>query len=199
MEQTEKFLLHIGKNYESIKTKLKMLCARNKQKFSEDSYHDVVIKCVNAIKKKGKLNDDSAYGIESYLIRSYFNHETDLKRVANYAKRDNNYTDENLGELHEEWSQHNQSPATEKIKQDLYKDFATLYILFKAEQQFDSEHFYLFRLKELCPGMTYKKLREKTKIAGVRQKVITVRTWLQKNLTKDEVNKAFYSIYSDLL
>ena len=199
MEQTEKFLLHVGKNYENIKTKLKMLCARNKQKFSEDSYHDAVIKCVTAIKKKGKLNDDSAYGIESYLIRTYFNHEIDLKRVSDYKKRDQNYTDENLGELHEEWSQHNQTPAMEKIKQDLYKDFAALYILFKAEQNFDSEHFYLFRLKELCPGMTYKKLREKTKIAGVRQKVITVRTWLQQNLTKDEVNKAFYTIYSDLL
>ena len=195
----QKFLNHLGKNYETIKTKLKMLCSRNGQRFSEDSYHDVIIKCTTAIRKKGKLADSSAYGMESYLIRSYMNHEIDLKRVADYAKRDRNYDDDNIGELHEEWSQQNQTTAMEKIKSDLWKDFATLYIMLKVEQSFDSEHFYLFRLKELVPGMTYKKLRERTHMQGVRQKVITVRNWLLNNLTKEEVRTAFYQAYGNIL
>ena len=194
----QKFLNHLGKNYETIKTKLKMLCSRNGQKFSEDSYHDVIIKCTTAIRKKGKLEDSSPYGMESYLIRSYLNHEIDLKRVADYAKRDRNYDSDNINELHEQWYNENHTPAMEKIKQDLYKDFATLYIMMKVEQNFSHEYFYLFRIKELCPGMTYKKLRETTHMQGVRQKVITVRNWLQTNLTKDEVNKAFFQLYGDL-
>lgn len=194
----QKFLNHLGKNYESIKTKLKMLCSRNGQKFSEDSYHDVIIKCTTAIRKKGKLADSSPYGMESYLIRSYMNHEIDLKRVADYAKRDRNYDSDNINELHEQWYNENHTPAMEKIKHDLYKDFATLYIMMKVEQNFSHEYFYLFRVKELVPGMTYKKLRETTHMQGVRQKVITVRNWLQTNLTKDEVNKAFFQLYGDL-
>lgn len=199
MSDEEKFLDHIGKNYESVKTKLKMLCARNKQKFSEDSYHDVVIKCHQAIKKKGKLNDTSPYGIESYLIRSYFNHEVDLKRVANVAKRDLNYNSDNINQLHEHWYNSNHTNEKEKIKTDLWKDFSTLYIMMVVERHFDQEHFYLFRLKELVPNMTYKKLRETTHLTGVRQKVIQVRNWLQENLTRDEVNKAFQQLYGDLL
>ena len=47
--------------------------------------------------------------------------------------------------------------------------------------------------------MTYKKLSEKTKIKGVRQKVVDVKHWLKENLTKEEINNAFYTMYGDLL
>jgi hypothetical protein len=47
--------------------------------------------------------------------------------------------------------------------------------------------------------MTYKKLAEKTKMKGVRQKVVEVKNWLKENLTKDEINNAFYLMYGDLL
>lgn len=199
MEDSNTFIEHIGQNYESIKTKLQMLCAKNKQTFSEDTFHDVIIKCHQAIIKKGKLNDTSPYGIESYLIRSYFNLEVDNKRVAEYAKRDRNYNSDNIHSLHEKWYNDNNTSAREKIASDLYKDFATLYIMLVAEQNFPTEYFYAFRLKELVPNMTYKKLRQTTNITAVRQKVITVRNWLQKNLTKEEVNNAFQQLYGGLI
>lgn len=199
MEDSNIFIEHIGKHYDEIKDKLKMLCARNKQTFSEDTYHDVIIKCQQAIIKKGKLNDTSPYGIESYLIRSYFNLEVDNKRVAEYAKRDRNYNSDNIHSLHEKWYNDNNTSAREKITSDLYKDFATLYIMLVAEQNFPTEYFYAFRLKELVPNMTYKKLRQTTNITAVRQKVITVRNWLQKNLTKEEVNNAFQQLYGGLI
>jgi uncharacterized protein (DUF433 family) len=47
--------------------------------------------------------------------------------------------------------------------------------------------------------MTYKTLAEKTRIKGVRQKVVTVKRWLQQNLSKDEIRKEFYEIYGDLI
>lgn len=47
--------------------------------------------------------------------------------------------------------------------------------------------------------MTYKKLAEKTKMRGVRQKVVEVKRWLKDNVTKDEIRKEFYDIYGDIL
>lgn len=194
----EKFITYIGGHYNDIKDKLQMLCRKNGQPFSEDSYHDVILKCHKAIKKKGKLNDSSPYGIESYLIVSYMNYEKDLKRVANVAKRDLNYNSDNINELHEKWYNSNHSDAREKIKTDMYKDFSCLYLLSKVEDNFDQEHFYLFRVKELVPGMTYKKLSESTNLKGVRQKVVEVKKWLQQNVTKEDINNAFMKMYGDL-
>lgn len=82
---------------------------------------------------------------------------------------------------------------------DLFRDYAVLYVMMIAEQNFDSEHFYLFKLKELCKDMTYKKLSEKTKIKGVRQKVVEVKRFIQANVTKDEIRKSFYETFGDIL
>ena len=132
------------------------------------------------------------------MIRAYMNHEVDIKRVANVAKRDLNYNSDNITELHEKWYNDNHSDAKEKIKQDMYKDFSCLYLLSKVEDNFDQEHFYLFRVKELVPGMTYKKLSESTNLKGVRQKVVEVKKWLQENVTKEDITNAFYKMYGDL-
>ena len=194
----EKFISYVGAHYDSIKGKLKMLCRKNGQPFSEDSYHDVILKCHKAIKKKGKLKDSSPTGMEGYLIRAYFNYEIDLKKVANVAKRDLNYNSDNINDAYETWYNSNHSDAKEKIKSDMYKDFSCLYLLSKVEDNFDQEHFYLFRVKELVPGMTYKKLSESTNLKGVRQKVVEVKKWLQENVTKEDITNAFYKMYGDL-
>ena len=199
MTDQEVFLKHINDHYTTVVSKLKILCSQRRQKFSEDTFHNAIIKCHSAIGKKGGLNDKSPYGIESYLLKAYFNLVIDEKRVCVSSKRDWNYDDENIGELQEEWSIKNQVDAREKIISDMFKDFAVLYIMMVVESNFDSEHFYLFKLKELCKDMTYKKLAEKTRIKGVRQKVVTVKRWLQQNLSKDEIRKEFYEIYGDLL
>ena len=73
MTDAELFLDYIGKHYNNIQQKLKMLCGKNKQPYSQDYFHESIIRCTNAIQKKGKLNDTSNYGIQAYLIRSYFN------------------------------------------------------------------------------------------------------------------------------
>ena len=92
----------------------------------------------------------------------------------------------------------NELSQHEKLKSDLYKDFATLYLLHSAEQQFDQESFYLFKLKTF-EKITYKELQMKTGIKGVRQKVIAVKNWLRENISKEEVNKAFQEIYGDII
>ena len=68
----------------------------------------------------------------------------------------------------------------------------------KVEDNFDQEHFYLFRIKTLG-NLTYKQLQQKTNIKGARQKVIDVKNFLKNNVTKEEINDAFQQMYSDLL
>ena len=193
------FLKHINDNYIDIETKIKMLCGRNKQRFDEDLFHEAILRCYKCIEKKGGMNDSSPSGIEGYLIRSYFNLVKEIKRSAMNAKRDQNYNSDNIGGLYEDYYNSHNVDSREKVTQDLFRDFATLYLLMLIETNFDSEHFYLFKLKELIPNMTYKLLSEKTKIRGVRQKVVECKKWLKENVTKEMIRKEFFEIYGDIL
>ena len=118
------------------------------------------------------------------------------KQYARVQKRDNNIVD-----LSGAYSSYLDTLLTqrEKLQSDLYKDFATLYLLSKAEEHFDYEHFYLFRLKTFDKNMTYQKLQDKTGLKGVRQKVVDVKNWLKHNVTQSEVRKEFEAIYGDFL
>lgn len=193
------FLNYVNDNYIGIQTKIKMLCGKNKQRFDEDVYHEAILRCYNAIEKKGCMNDSSPTGIEGYLIRSYFNLCKEIKRSAMNAKRDLNYTSDNISSLYEDYYNSHNLDAREKIVNDMFKDFSILYIMMVAEQNFDNEHYYLFRLKELIPNMTYKQLQEKTKMKAVRQKVVEVKRFIQSNVTKEEIRKEFFNIYGDII
>lgn len=193
------FINYINDNYSGVTNTLRILCGQRQQAFDEDTFHESILRCHKAINKKGYLLDKSAYGITSYIIRSYFNLVKEEKRSARNAKRDMNYDSDNITNLYEDWYNDHNLDAREKIVGDMFKDFAILYIMMIVEQNFDSEHFYLFKLKELYKDMTYKKLAEKTKMRGVRQKVVEVKRWLKDNVTKENIRKEFYDIYGDIL
>lgn len=198
MEDYTIFLDYVGKNYEAIQGKLKIICGRNKQPYNQDYLQESIIRCHNAIQKKGFLRDKTPYGIESYLIRAYFNLDREDKRAAHNKKRDNNYDSENINELYETYYNENNTSAVDKIKHDFEKDFSILYIMSMIEEHFSQEDFYLFRLKTLC-GMTYKQVAEKTNLKGVRTRILEIKKWLQENVKKDEVKDKFYEAYKDLL
>ena len=101
--------------------------------------------------------------------------------------------------MYEDWYNENNSPARVKLLKDLWKDFLVLFIMTKVEDNFDSEHFLLFRLKYLIPQMTYKKLQEKTQAKKCRQKVVNVKNWVRDNVSKDEAKKIFTLMYGDLI
>ena len=199
MSDAEIFLQYVNDNYDKVGGTLKLLSAQRKMKFDEDAFHETILRCHKAISKKGYLKDKSPYGITSYLIRSYFNLINEEKRSAKVKKRDMNYNSDNIGGLYEDYYNSNFTDARQKVVSDLFRDYAVLYVMMIAEQNFDSEHFYLFKLKELCKDMTYKKLSEKTKIKGVRQKVVEVKRFIQANVTKDEIRKSFFETFGDIL
>ena len=199
MHDKDLFLKHINDHYQEVVTKFKILCGQRHQRFDEDIFHESIIRCHKAIEKKGYLLDKTPYGIESYLIRSYFNLVLETNRSCERRKRDLNYNSDNIGSLYEDWYNSHYSDAKEKIVNDLFKDFSILYIMMIAEKNFDAEHFYLFRLKELQPDMTYKKLSEITKMKAVRQKVVEVKKFIKDNVTKEQIKEEFFNIYGDII
>ena len=198
MPDCELFINHVGKHYKEIETKLKMLSGRNHQPYDKDAYQEVIIKCYKRIQTKGTLNDKTPYGIESYLIKSYFNFLVDIKRSAEKQKRDLNYNSDNIQDLYEKFYNANNDTARTKIASDLFKDFSILYIMTRVEDNFDQESFYLFRLKHLCE-LTYRQVYEKTHIKGARQKILEVKQWLKDNIMKEDIKKAFNAIYGSII
>ena len=189
------FINYINDHYEELFGRFQAFCLDKKYKFDEDIFQDTILKCYNLIQRKG-LEDISNKGIENYFFMSF---KQNLQREKQYAR--NQKRDGNVIDLSGAYSEYLETLLTqrEKLKSDLYKDYACLYLLSKAEEHFDDEHFYLFRLKTFDKNMTYQKLQDKTGLKGVRQKVVDVKNWLKHNVSQSEVRREFEAIYGDFL
>ena len=192
--QAKNYLNWINNNYDRLKSKLISFCNDKKYQWDEDIFCDTYLKVYEKILKSG-IKDDSDKGFDSYTFISFKINTIRNKQYAAVAKRDNNII--NLSSANEAY-QNSKLTQEEKLKSDLYKDFATLYLLKQVEDNFDAEHFYLFRLKTFT-NMTYAKLAEKTGIKGVRQKVVNVKNFLKNNIKQDDIRKEFDDIYGELL
>ena len=198
MSDQDKFINYISQHYDELKCKYRTFCGLNGYHWDEDIYSDTILKCYDAIAKKGKLNDTTAQGIENYFFISY---KLNIKREGQYArnqKRDLNITSDSINDIYEQWYNENNTTSRSKLVNDLWKDFSTLYIMNVVENNFPAEDFYLFKLKTLC-NMTYKQVQEKTQAKKVRQRVVDVKKWLQANVKKEDVKTAFYEIYGNLI
>lgn len=193
------FINYINDHYQTLKNKYRRFCIEKQYDWDEDIFSDTILSCYTAIEKKGSLNDKTNQGIENYFFRSFKQNLQREKQYCRVSKRDMNYNSDNINDVYEEWYNENNSPARVKLLNDLWKDFLVLFIMTKVEDNFDSEHFLLFRLKYLIPQMTYKKLQEKTQAKKCRQKVVNVKNWVKDNVSKDEAKKIFTLMYGDLI
>lgn len=198
MTDQDKFINHISKNYDTLKRKFTRACRDLQLTLTDDLYQDTILKCYESIQRKGKLNDTTEYGMECYFFQSL---KMNAKRETQYArnlKRDGNINSDNIHTLYEDWYNENMTSTRIKLLNDLYADFAVLYICKMVEINFDEEHFYLFRVKYLVPEMTYKKLAETSKLKKVRQKVAEVKQWLKDNVSQEDIKREFWDIYGSL-
>jgi len=195
IEQANKYLKWINQNYDKQKSKLQSFCADKKYDWDEDIFCDTYLKIYEKILKNG-IKDDSDSGFDNYTFMSFKINMLRDKQYARNQKRDNNII--NLAGAYSEYL-NSLLTQEEKLKSDLRKDFACLYLMNKVEENFDNEHFYLFRLKTFDKTMTYQKLQEKTGIKGVRQKVVNVKNFLKANVSKSEIDEAFEELYGNLL
>ena len=198
MTDQEIFINYISIHYGELKAKYRSFCGQNNYRWDEDIFSDTILKCYDAITKKGKLNDTTPQGIENYMFISF---KLNIKREGQYArnqKRDLNITSDNINGVYEEWYNDNHTTSRTKLLTDLWKDFSTLYIMNEVESNFPPEDFYLFKLKTLC-NMTYKEVQEKTNEKRVRQRIGDIKNWLKANVKKDDVKEAFNDIYGDII
>ena len=192
------FIRHISEHYDELKAKYKTFCGQNNYQWDEDIFSDTIVKCYDAIAKKGALNDKTDQGIQNYFFISF---KMNIKREGQYArnmKRDLNVTSDNINDVYEEWYNENHTTSRQKLLSDLWKDFSVLYIMSVVEENFPPEDFYLFKLKTLC-SYTYKQLQETTKEKRVRQRIVDIKNWLKLNVKKDDVKEVFNQIYADLI
>jgi hypothetical protein len=195
IEQANKYLKWINQNYDKQKSKLQSFCADKKYDWDEDIFCDTYLKIYEKILKNG-IKDDSDSGFDNYTFMSFKINMLRDKQYARNQKRDNNIVN-----LTGAYSEYLDSLLTqeEKLKSDLYKDFACLYLMNKVEENFDNEHFYLFRLKVFDKTMTYRKLSDSTGIKGCRQKVVDCKNWLKQNVKQEDIRKEFDNIYGEIL
>ena len=189
-----RYLTYVGINYKNLMKRMKAFCSDKGYIWDEDVLADTFLKVHDRIEKKG-IEDASDDGFENYTFMAF---RQNVKREALYARVKKRCETEDVHTLYERYFNSTKTSSTEKIQGDLFKDFSLIYILMKVEENFDEDHFYLFKLKHLC-GMTYKELSEKTKIPNARKKVLTVMHWLKKNITKDEIAKRFDETYGYLI
>ena len=197
MRDEETFLLHINDNYERLRGRYMKFCHEKQYQWDEDIFSDTIVKCYDTIKRKGRLDDNTPDGIENYFFKSFKINLQREKQYSRNAKRDLNLTD-SLESIYEDYYNNTNITPTEKIRNDSWKDFATLYIMMAVEQQFDYEHFHLFQLKMLC-NLTYRELAQKTNSKGVRNKVLAVKQWVKDNISKEQIKRAFDEQYGKMM
>lgn len=198
MQDETIFLNYINDHYTQLKNKYFKFCQEKQYTWDEDIFSDTIIKCYESIVKRG-IKDKSPQGIENYFFMAFKNNIMNERRYSRIKKRDNNITSDNINELYENWYNSNFSDARVKIINDLFKDFSILYIMSQVEDNFDNEHFYLFRVKTLVPDMTFKKLADTTKVKASRRKCIEVMRWVKENIKKEDIRKLFYLMYGDII
>lgn len=197
MKDEKVFIDYINDHYCELKNKYWKFCQEKQYTWDEDIFSDTILKCYDTIAKKG-LKDKTAYGIESYFFKSFKNNTLLEPIYSRNKKRDYNINSDNINDIYEKYYNKTNDSSKVKLFKDLFVDFATLYIMTKVEENFDSEHFYLFRIKTLG-NLTFKQLAEQTKIKASRLKTIEVQRWVKENITKEEIRKAYFDMFGDLL
>lgn len=196
MEIERRFLNHINDNYSRLVNTANLMFNNSKKKieFSPDIFNDTIIKCYELLEKKKSMKDESPKGMDNYFLKSLYLNTMMEKRYA-YVKKRSHDIDVNTVLSSRD---NGDSQVQSKLVKDLKTDFSVLYIMMQVEEHFDQQHFYLYRLKTLCE-MTYKDICNKTQIKGARNMIIEVRTWIQNNIKKEDIDKAFYETYGDLI
>lgn len=199
MTDQDIFLNYINDNYIRLKRKYHKYCLENSFIWDEDVYSETILKCYDAIVKNGRLKDSTPQGIENYFFKAIRNNIMNEGRYCRTKCRDKNINSDNIEPVYEAYYNSSNISAKQKLINDLFIDFSTLYIMMEVEKHFDQEHFYLYRVKTLSKGMTFKKLQEMTNIKSSRKKVIEVQRYVKENIKKEDIKKAFHKLYEDLI
>lgn len=188
MTDSNKFLQTINGNYDALKRKMIAYCLGTKQQFDEDVFSQTIITCHDTIDRHG-LKDNTENGCINYFFQAF---SRNIKREKQYSRnsKKTSIEAEKLMSTYEEWNNNTNLTLDEKLLQDVYRDFATIYIMKAVEANFPHNDYNLFNLKYVGAN-TFKQLGQLTGEKAIRQRVTAIKEWVKHNVTKDEVSKAF--------
>lgn len=195
----ERYINYINDNYVYLKNKMRKFCNEKDYEWNEDIWSDTYLKVYEKILRDG-LKDPSEQGFQDYTFISFKLNTKREKMYKRNSARDMNVSDDDISELYEQYSNEHKNTEGEKVRSDLWKDFASVYLVQKAEQHFDEDTMRLFKVKTFTRNMTYKKLQKKfPEQKKVRDRVVEVKNWLKENVSREEVINEFYKKYDELL
>lgn len=183
----------IGKEYDTIKNACRINSLKKGREWNEDVFQNTIVLCYDSI-CRNNLRDRTSQGCRNYLFNAY-NMNIIHEKITPYNSR----------KVEDEAILNNHNPpddceAQEKVRMQLYNDFATLKILELAEANCDTTSFYCFRLKHLLPKMSYRKLVQITNIKNAKARVKSVIDWIKENVTESElIDEYEKTIGDDLL
>lgn len=195
MSHAREFIDYIGGHYPELQRMLLAYCRNRGEVFSDDIFHQTFLNCYETIDRKGEMSDPTPKGFRDYLFKAF---KFNIMREKQYARNKNRASVEDFVTAWESFLESCPS-EDEKVEEDLRKDFGAWYIATRAEEAategaIDNEAFHLWRIKTFM-GYTYQQLREVTGADRVREKVLSVKHWLQENITRADIDKAFDERY----
>ena len=99
MKDEEIFLNYINNHYQLLKNKYRKFCKEKDYQWDEDIYSDTILKCYEAIERKGKMEDPSDQGIENYFFRSFKQNLQREKQYCRVSKRDLNIKSDDINQM----------------------------------------------------------------------------------------------------
>lgn len=195
MSDAKRFIEYIGSHYQEMRKLLLAYCRNRGEQFNDDIYHQTLLNCYETISRKGQMTDPSQKGMKDYFFKSF---KFNTMREKQYARNKNRASVEDFVTAWESFLQSCPS-EDEKVEENMRKDFGAWYIATRAEEAategaIDNEAFHLWRIKTFM-GFTYQQLGEVTGAERVREKVLSVKHWLQENITRADIDKAFDERY----
>lgn len=185
-----KWLEYVGSIYEEYRKVLFKYAHLNNLTPSDDLLNDTIIRCYESIARNGlKSTDEETF--KGFLFCAW---RRNLIPTDSYEKRKD--CEASVEEANQSFVEGLQ-PTYDKVKQQLFDDYSTIYIMDIVERNFDPITFHCFRLKHLSPNCTHQRLREITKVKDSKKRVLEVQRWLRENLTRNQVYEAFSHDFPD--
>lgn len=182
------FMATIGKNYETLKVGCRANQLKANKPWSEDAFQDTVVLCYETIQRRG-IRDKSDQGIRNYFFNAL---KMNVLHEAVLPYNSRKVDDE---ELVNNYDPLDERECEQKVKEQLFNDFAVVRILELAEANCDPLSFYCYRLKFLMDKMPYQRLVNITKIKSAKARVKSVIEWIKENVTEEELRKEFEEKY----
>ena len=189
-EIAESYATWFAENINEQRTKLKAYCWHNRLTYDDDIFYNTYLNVYEKIASSG-IRDATPEGFDKYFFLAFKNNTLREEQYCRNRLRNNDLID--INRAYEKYVNSTKTTAREKILSDLRTDFYVNYLFIRLEnaEEIDPVDMYCFKVKNLLEGVTYKKLVQITSIKDARTRVLRCKRWLQENVKKEEIEKAF--------